>query len=79
MTRDSKIRAQSTKGYASDNDMAVLSREALTLCNRLSKAYHADRRKRNILGRPSGDKAYQHKNRRIWRKACDRWRRRAGR
>jgi hypothetical protein len=55
-----------------------LSKEALRLCGQLSKAYHADCAKRDILGRPSGDAAYQRKNRRIWRKACDRWRRRAG-
>lgn len=55
-----------------------LSKEALRLCGQLSKAFHADRRRRNILGRPSGDLAYQQKVRRIWRKACDRWRRRAG-
>jgi hypothetical protein len=61
-----------------EHTITPLSKEAFDLCGRLSKAYHADRAKRNVLGRLSGDEAYQRKNRRVWRKACDRWRRRAG-
>lgn len=61
-----------------EHTITPLSKEALALCGRLSKAYHADCRKRDSLGRPSGNEVYQRKNRRIWRKACDRWRRRAG-